>query len=493
MTRAGAISLAMCAFAASAGVAAASELRITGIRHWSLGEVTRVAIETNGEFRYRSDRLVNPERIFFDLVGTRPATRSQKIRVSEIGDRLLKRIRMAETQPGITRIVLDLEPGVEYAASQLANPDRLIIQLSAAGAPSVSPLLVSDRFPGSGRPRIFVPPTFRVSTQWLDAAPVLIAEMPELDPAARLLASVRPPVSLPGRPKSRTRLAAKRVTSPPLRRPELQDTDDAMPDMVIAPPTAADRARAARHTTAGGSSLVRALGLKVTRVVIDPGHGGHDQGTVGPHGLMEKELVLDVSKRLGKLIEERMSAEVIYTRSDDTFVPLETRTQIANLKKADLFLSIHANSSPEPRVAGVETYYLNFTSSEDALDLASRENASSHKSVYELRDLIQKITMHDKIEESKEFAGQVQTAMHGFAVKTNPGIRNRGIRKAPFVVLIGASMPSVLAEVGFISNPREEAMFKKPDQRQRLAEALFRGVARYSQTLSHFQVAQAVE
>ena len=144
-------------------------------------------------------------------------------------------------------------------------------------------------------------------------------------------------------------------------------------------------------------------------------------------------------------------------------------------------------------MAGVETYYLNFTSSEDALDLASRENASSHKSVYELRDLIQKITMHDKIEESKEFAGQVQTALHGFALKTNPGIRNRGIRKAPFVVLIGASMPSVLAEVGFISNPREEAMFKKPDQRQRLAEALFRGMVRYAQTLSHFQVAQAVE
>ena len=123
--------------------------------------------------------------------------------------------------------------------------------------------------------------------------------MPELDPASRLLASVRPPLSVPGRPKLRSRLAARRAAPAPLRRPELQDTDDALPDMVIAPPTAADRARAARHTTTGGSSLVRALGLKVTRVVIDPGHGGHDQGTVGPHGLMEKELVLDVAKRLG--------------------------------------------------------------------------------------------------------------------------------------------------------------------------------------------------
>ncbi len=139
----------------------------------------------------------------------------------------------------------------------------------------------------------------------------------------------------------------------------------------------AELAKGARHTSTGASSLTRALGLKLNRIVLDAGHGGHDQGTTGPKGLLEKDLVLDVTLRLGKLIEQGLGAEVIYTRSDDTFVPLEGRTALANEKKADLFLSIHANSSPYSRITGVETYYLNFTDSREAMDLAARENAAS--------------------------------------------------------------------------------------------------------------------
>jgi N-acetylmuramoyl-L-alanine amidase len=248
--------------------------------------------------------------------------------------------------------------------------------------------------------------------------------------------------------------------------------------------------KAARHTSTGNNSLTRALGLKIARVVIDAGHGGHDQGTEGPKGLLEKDLVLDVALRLGKLVESRMGAEVIYTRSEDTYIPLEQRTALANEKKADLFLSIHANSSPYPRIAGVETYYLNFTDSKEALDVASRENASSQKSIFELQDIIQKITLHDKAEESKEFAKGVQAALYAFSGHNVAGEKNRGVKKAPFVVLIGANMPSVLAEIGFLSNPREEALLKKPDYRQKLAEALYRGVTHYTDGLSHFQVAQ---
>jgi N-acetylmuramoyl-L-alanine amidase len=209
--------------------------------------------------------------------------------------------------------------------------------------------------------------------------------------------------------------------------------------------------------------------------------------------LLEKDLVLDVALRVGKLVEERMGAEVIYTRSDDTFIPLEGRTALANEKKADLFLSIHANSSPFPRAGGVETYYLNFADSKEAMDVASRENASSQKSVFELRDIISKITQHDKAEESKEFAAKVQASLQSFSARNFPGIRNRGVKKAPFVVLVGASMPSVLAEIGFLSNPREEALLKKPDHRQKLAEALFKGLQGYATSLSHFQIAQAKE
>ena len=258
-----------------------------------------------------------------------------------------------------------------------------------------------------------------------------------------------------------------------------------------APPPAlpGEFGRAAKRSSTGGSSLTRALGLKVGRIVIDAGHGGHDQGTQGPHGLLEKDLVLDVAQRVGKLIEGRMSLEVIYTRSDDTFIPLEGRTAIANQNKADLFLSIHANSSSIPRIGGMETFYLNFTDSRDALDVASRENASSQKSIFELQDIIHKITLHEKLDESREFAGRIQAALFSFSSRSLPGQKNRGVKKAPFVVLIGANMPSVLAEIGFLSNSREETLLKKSDYRQRLAESLYRGISKYAESLSHFQMA----
>ncbi len=236
--------------------------------------------------------------------------------------------------------------------------------------------------------------------------------------------------------------------------------------------------------------MIRVLGLKIGRIVLDPGHGGHDTGTIGPKGLREKDLVLDIAQRLGALLQDRLGAEVIYTRSDDTFIPLERRTEIANEAKADLFLSIHANSSPIRSIAGVETYYLNFTTSRTALEVAARENAGSQKTVYELQDLLEKIALKDKVEESREFATRVQNALFAMSSKTDSRARDRGIKKAPFVVLIGASMPSVLAEIGFISNMHDESVMRRQEYRDRVAEALYKGVSSYANTLSHFQVAQ---
>ena len=236
--------------------------------------------------------------------------------------------------------------------------------------------------------------------------------------------------------------------------------------------------------------MIRVLGLKVGRIVIDPGHGGHDVGTTGPEGLREKDLVLDVSKRLGALIEERLASEVVFTRNDDTFIPLERRTEIANQAKADLFLSIHANSSPLRTAAGVETYYLNFTTSKAALEVAARENAGSQKTIFELQDLLQQIALKNKVEESREFATRIQSSLYSVSAKNNSRSKDRGIKKAPFVVLIGATMPSVLAEVGFLSNSRDESTMRRPEYRQRLAEALYKGLSAYANTLSHFQVAQ---
>ena len=189
-------------------------------------------------------------------------------------------------------------------------------------------------------------------------------------------------------------------------------------------------------------------------------------------------------QRLGKLLEQKLGAEVVYTRDDDTFIPLETRTAIANKHEADLFISVHANSSRDPKARGVETYYLNFTSDSEALDVAARENAVSEKSVFELSDLVKKIALKEKIEESREFASDVQGALFSGLALKNAGLRNRGVKKAPFVVLIGANMPSILAEISFVSNPQDERRLKTPEYRQKIAESLFKGVNKYANGLS---------
>jgi N-acetylmuramoyl-L-alanine amidase len=438
---------------------------VTAVRHWSIADATRVAVEISSDFQFRTDRLHNPERVYFDILDSRPKIENRRLYSEEISDRFLKRVRVAETVPGITRVVLDLADNVEPTTSELINPHRLIIELRAAATPPVisqtQPVVPAAVIPAA----VPAPPVERPVT----------AEPAKVQLASDSVAAPAPVVS------RESKVAVAKTADPPAPIAATTAAPAPMP---------AELAKSAKHTSEGENSLIRALGLKINRVVIDPGHGGHDEGTSGPKGLLEKDLVLDVSQRLGKLIEQHMGAEVIYTRTDDTFVPLEGRTALANEKKADLFLSIHANSSPVPHVAGIETYYLNFTDSKDSLDIAGRENASSEKSIFELRDLIQKITAHDKAEESREFAGRVQASLYAFSARNNPAEKNRGVRKAPFVVLIGASMPSVLAEIGFISNPREEALLKKPDYRQKLAEALYRGVSRYAESLSHFQVAQ---
>jgi len=226
-------------------------------------------------------------------------------------------------------------------------------------------------------------------------------------------------------------------------------------------------------------SLTRMLGLKVGRIVIDPGHGGQDTGTVGPKGLMEKDLCLDVALRLGKLIQEKVpSAHVLYTRQNDSFVTLEQRSEIANNAKADLFLSIHANSSKDASVRGIETYYMNFYASPQSTEFA-RERAVADSSMHDLQDLLKEIVRDEKLEESRDLAMDIQESLETSARVGNRPERNRGVRNAPFVVLTGADMPSVLAEISFLSNPADEQWLMLLDNRQRVAEALYHGIEKY--------------
>ena len=432
---------------------------VTAVRHWSLKDVTRVAVEVSGPFEFRTDRLHNPERVYFDILKARPRIDSKLYYAETVTDDLLQRIRVAETIPGITRVVLDLNGNAEATTSKLTSPDRLIIELRMpAGTPTHT-----EAPPVNPADRAAVPTPLPATVKPISAPP---KSPVKIDGPAE----VRVPGLIPEAPK-----------------PEEAAAASAAIQAIAAPPQPEEIAKAARHISSGENSLIRTLGLKINRVVIDPGHGGHDQGTEGPKGLLEKDLVLDLALRVGKLVQDRMGAEVIYTRSDDTFVRLEGRTALANEKKADLFLSIHANSSPISHISGVETYYLNINGSKDAMDVASRENGSSQSSIFELQDIIKKIALHDKSEESREFAKRLEASLYAFSLKNFPGTKDRGVKTAPFIVLIGANMPSVLVEIGFVSNSKEEALLKKPDYRQKLAEALYKGMEKYTESLSHFQ------
>jgi len=471
---------ALLAAACVSFAASPSPVKVKEVRFWSLGEVTRVAIEVSAEFKYHSDRIFSPDRIFFDIEGARPQTPDRKIQVIPVGDSLLKQIRVAERQPGVTRIVLDVEehdPPVQFTASELSAPARLIVELRLKdsplppAAPSVSgsAAVTGSALEAKPAPRKFEPPLGDPATA-LDRKPPVLAPLPSAG-------------STPGRAPLSS--GALRLNLPPFPAVAAADAKQAAPK-----PASPSQALPAKHNATGEESLTRVLGLKLGRVVIDPGHGGHDEGTHGPTGLTEKEVVLDIAKRLGALLEQRLSTEVIYTRDDDTFIPLEDRTRIANEHKADLFLSIHANSSPVRSVSGVESYYLNFTASQTALDVAARENATAQSSIFDLQQVLQKIAVKDKIDESKEFATRIQGALFSLSAKSNPAARNRGVKKAPFVVLIGASMPSVLAEIGFLTNLNDEALLRNPAHRQKIAEALYKGIASYADTLSHFTVAK---
>jgi N-acetylmuramoyl-L-alanine amidase len=558
----GANSNAVAEFANAASARRSALPRVTGVRHWSTPDYTRVAIDVEQEVKFGSQRISHPDRIFFDLHDTKLAS-TLVGKTFDVDDGFLKKIRVAEFQPGRTRIVLEVDDLARYDAFLLPDPYRLIIDIHgkdnyakqnrSTGFSKMdaakTDIIKTDTARPKGRP---VPETATTASAESDddsSEPAMPsnagsksnerkAQQSDKDairfsksgpvetdlPAEDVSADSQPPDSANppnGVGVIKTTVAVKgsnhripktiveaedRVPSSVATlkheklRPEVTSSSSSLrrkkSHSAAAAPDTADlrlETREARPTAAGDRSLIRALGLKIGKIVIDAGHGGHDTGTIGPNGLLEKDVVLDVAKRLGRLLEARLGAEVIYTRQDDTFIPLETRTAIANRERADLFISIHANSSRDADARGVETYYLNFTSSPEALEVAARENAVSEKSIHELQDLVKKIALKEKIEESREFAGDVQESLYGGLALNNAGIRNRGTKKAPFIVLIGANMPSILAEISFVSNPTDERKLETSEHRQRIAESLYRGVSKYVSGLSGVKVASKID
>jgi N-acetylmuramoyl-L-alanine amidase len=418
-------------------------IAVDNIRYWEAQNSVRVVVDITGDVTFNQGDAKGPDRVFIDLS---PARLNSTLLGKQwpVKSGLLQQIRVGQYDAATVRVVLDVGEIGRVTSFTLRDPDRLIIDVLGKDVAEAAP--VADR-PGASAK------TGPVE----DGAPA---------PEPTTKAAAKP-----------TPIAKKKADEPAQTRPS--------PTPVQRPAAAAEVAVAkiitpAKAPNAGTRSLVRSLGLKLSRVVIDAGHGGHDTGSIGPGGYTEKDLVLDVALRLKELIETELGAEVVMTRTDDTFVPLESRTAIANQQEADLFISIHANSSRIRAARGVETYFLNFTSSREALETASRENAASERSIHELQDLVKKIMLRDKVDESRELAQYIQRSM---TTRKNAGT-DRGVKQAPFVVLIGANMPSILAEVCFISNPQEEKLVKASDSRQAIAQSLFEGVRSYAESLS---------
>ena len=462
---------------------------ITRIDREVLPESVRVTIHLDGEATFRDERLADPARVFLDVSSARlvPALADQTLRFDG-DDQPVRQIRTGRHPNQTARVVLEAAAVASYTVYALHAPFRLVIECVPARTGTVARTL-----PMKIDPPIVTLPARRLppeSTSPLPSASAVStgllqeARRPEAVPHG---ATGTPMTALPRRIPSGVATVPPVApmtsvsTTPPSTSPapsiespaQAPATGASAPVVAAAPPA---------RNLAGGFSIARQLGLGVSRIVIDPGHGGHDPGAKG-RGVSEAEVVLDVALRLEKLLAQVPGVEVILTRRTDDYVPLEHRTAIANREGADLFLSIHANASNNTQASGVETYFLNFASNLSAASVAARENAASGQTMGALPDFVKTIALNNKLDESKDLATYIQRAMIEALRPANKTVRDLGVKQAPFVVLIGAAMPSVLTEISFVTNSQDAKLLKNGNYRQRIADALFKAVQKYQASL----------
>jgi len=453
---------------------------ITAIRRTVLSDAVRVIIEFDNEVTFHDERIANPLRVFVDLSSTRPAPALLDRTLHFDGDDIVRQIRIGRHPNHTTRVVLDAAGVSSYSVYPRYHPYRLVIDcVRGSEPPIVAPALTTRKLASdwtSGLPAAS-PPSPRGTDLIMDA----MASIPTPALTGRTL-----PFDwtrgLPSAAAQATSLLSDRMASE--RPAPLPDAaallPEALPGTVSGVSTVSPGAPLKNLT--GRYSIARQLGLSVSRIVIDPGHGGHDPGAKGK-SIDEAELVLDVALRVEKLLQQVPGTEVILTRRTDEFVPLQERTAIANREGADLFLSIHANASANAAARGVETYFLNFASNLSAASVAARENAASGQSMGALPDFVKAIALNNKLDESRDFATEVQRSMVERLRGGNKTLKDLGVKQAPFVVLIGAAMPSVLAEISFVTNTQEARLLHSSAYRQRIAEALFNATRKYQISL----------
>jgi len=409
--------------------------------------LVRVTIEIDREVPHRAERLDHPPRLFFDFAPSRPSA-AVADGTFNFSDDVVREVRVGVHPAQTTRVVIDLEGVRHYSVFELYDPYRLVVDCERAPPADAA---AADSPPS--RPPLAAQPW---ATASLTLPAPVAGQLPPADPVA-----VLPPSAAPPSPAAPRGAPAQPRAGPP-------------PVVETPAPPATNRG--------GGYSLARQLGLGVSRIVIDPGHGGADPGAKG-QGITEAQVVLDVALRMEQLLARDPSVDVVLTRRTDEFVSLEERTALANRAQADLFLSIHVNAHRSGSINGVETYYLNFAKTAEAAAVAARENAAAGMSMGNLPDLVKAIALNTKQDESKDLAALVQQAMVRRLSTRDRTLRDLGVKSAPFVVLIGAGMPSVLVEIGFITNGQQARLLRDPAYRQRIAEALFDSIKRYQTTL----------
>jgi N-acetylmuramoyl-L-alanine amidase len=420
---------------------------LTSIQRVVLPNTVRVTIELDKEVVYREERISGPSRLFFDLRNVQ-LTPALMDKVLTYGGDVVSKIRVGRHPDNTVRVVLDFEDVAKYSVFTLYSPFRLVIDAERPASRLASAATTVVPSPTTTPP---LPESAKAT-----AAPSLPAAVP-----------VKP---VPIREERLAPIVPEEPITPPAPVPA------PLPSAPVISPTTPTA------NAAGGFSIARQLGLSVSRIVIDPGHGGRDPGTIAK-GLSEAELTLDVALRLEKLLQKELGVEVVLTRRTDVYIPLEERTAIANRQNADLFLSIHANSSRSTGAKGIETYFLSFASSPEAEAVAARENSASEREMHQLPDIIKAITLNNKLDESRDLATMVQESLVTNLKKSNKDVRSRGVKKAPFVVLIGAQMPSVLAEIAFITNRQELQLLNTSGYKDKIAQALAAAVLRYRKSL----------
>jgi N-acetylmuramoyl-L-alanine amidase len=362
------------------------------------------------------------------------------------------------SNPDYTRISLELDRDVTWEAHQLGKggPGRVYIDVNHSRlGRNVRDITIGDGLLKGARVGQYKSDVVRIV---LDTVNIKDFKVFALSEPTRLIIDVRGE-----RPAEISRLEPS-LTSPPESAAEPRREE----------PVAVEK----KHRT-----IKRSVISKIRRIVIDPGHGGHDPGAVGPSGLQEKDVVLSVGLRLRDLLKDELGLDVVMTRSTDVFIPLEERTAIANKVNADLFLSVHANAAANRNAAGIETYYLNLAKTEKAAQLAAKENGTSLEKVSVLQAILFDLMANYKLNDSAHMAEEVQKALYKKIRGQHADVRNLGVKQGPFYVLVGATMPSILVETAFLSNPQEEARLKDPAYLEMTAEGILEGVRGYISSL----------